>query len=138
MGKAEATTRIPVFDGHNDTVLSIAGTGRSFYERSETGHVDLPRAREGGLVGGFFAVFVPDTSNLKKQQPAQYEWITHALPGVELERDGQLTLPYAQQFTFQQVARLLRLQNEVPADADGAGHDGEWSDPSLAIIWSAE
>jgi len=50
----------PIFDGHNDTVLSMIKTGRSFFERSETGHIDLPRAREGGLGGGFFAVYIPD------------------------------------------------------------------------------
>lgn len=52
----------PIFDGHNDTIISLAGEGfdgpggRSFFERSEKGHIDLPRAREGGLGGGFFAV----------------------------------------------------------------------------------
>ena len=50
----------PIFDGHNDTVLSMMKTGRSFFERSETGHIDLPRARDGGLGGGFFAVYIPD------------------------------------------------------------------------------
>lgn len=50
----------PIFDGHNDTVLSLMKTGRSFFERSEAGHIDLPRAREGGLGGGFFAVYIPD------------------------------------------------------------------------------
>lgn len=49
-----------IFDGHNDTVLSVTGTPRSFFERSEEGHIDLPRAKEGGLGGGFFAVFVRD------------------------------------------------------------------------------
>ncbi|MDQ3547832.1 MAG: peptidase, partial [Chloroflexota bacterium] len=43
-----------VFDGHNDTVLSLTGTGRSFFEKSDVGHVDLPRSQEGGLGGGFF------------------------------------------------------------------------------------
>jgi membrane dipeptidase len=52
----------PIFDGHNDTVISLAGEGfdgpggRSFYERADKGHIDLVRAREGGLGGGFFAV----------------------------------------------------------------------------------
>ena len=52
----------PIFDGHNDTVISLSGEGfdgppgRSFFERSDRGHIDLPRAREGGLGGGFFAV----------------------------------------------------------------------------------
>ena len=46
---------IPVFDGHNDTILSPSkrnGTGRSFFEQSTAGHVDLPRAKA-----------VPTTSN---------------------------------------------------------------------------
>lgn len=51
---------IPVFDGHNDTILSMRETGRSFFEESATGHVDLPRAKRGGMMGGFFAVWVPD------------------------------------------------------------------------------
>lgn len=51
-----------IFDGHNDTIISLAGEGfdgpggRSFFERADKGHIDLPRAREGGLGGGFFAV----------------------------------------------------------------------------------
>lgn len=52
-----------IFDGHNDTLLALLdparGHGRSFFERSSTGELDLPRAREGGLAGGFFAIFVP-------------------------------------------------------------------------------
>ncbi len=53
----------PVFDGHNDTLLAIylpeRGGGRSFFERGEAGHLDLPRAREGGFGGGFFACWTP-------------------------------------------------------------------------------
>lgn len=52
---------IPVFDGHNDTLTKIreapGAEVRSFLERSDRGHLDLPRARDGGLAGGFFAVF---------------------------------------------------------------------------------
>ena len=55
-------TNIPVFDGHNDTLLNLhlpdRGLGRTFFERSEFGHIDLPRAREGGFGGGFFACYV--------------------------------------------------------------------------------
>jgi membrane dipeptidase len=53
----------PIFDGHNDTLLNLylpeRGEGRSFFERSEVGHLDLPRAREGGFGGGFFACWTP-------------------------------------------------------------------------------
>jgi membrane dipeptidase len=52
----------PIFDGHNDTLLRLwrAGDseGRGFLDGT-TGHIDLPRARAGGLMGGFFAIFVP-------------------------------------------------------------------------------
>lgn len=55
--------RLPIFDGHNDVILSVYGAGghqpRSFFERSDRGHLDLPRCREGGFAGGFFAVYVP-------------------------------------------------------------------------------
>jgi membrane dipeptidase len=54
---------LPVLDGHNDVLLAVRGhrePPRSFFERSEAGHLDLPRALEGNLAGGFFAVFVPN------------------------------------------------------------------------------
>jgi membrane dipeptidase len=50
----------PIFDGHNDTLLRLSeDSGRSFFERSECGHLDLPRAREGGFGGGIFACWAP-------------------------------------------------------------------------------
>ncbi len=56
--------KIKIFDGHNDTLLNLRlperGGDRSFFERSLTGHIDLPRAREGNFGGGFFACFVPN------------------------------------------------------------------------------
>jgi membrane dipeptidase len=60
----------PVFDGHNDTVLSLLRTGRSFFEESEEGHIDLPRARRGGLGGGFFAVYIIDQSIMQARMEA--------------------------------------------------------------------
>lgn len=59
-----------VFDGHNDTLLEVAlahpGTEESFLTGRQDGHLDLPRARRGGLAGGLFAMFVP-TPGWKKQ-----------------------------------------------------------------------
>jgi len=51
-----------VFDGHNDVLLQVRrrpGAGAWFLRRGRKGHVDLARARAGGLRGGLFAVFVP-------------------------------------------------------------------------------
>ncbi|GAB5519869.1 MAG: dipeptidase [Rhodothermales bacterium] len=60
-----------ILDGHNDTLLrlilgrknELGGEDRSFFTRSALGHIDLPRAREGGLGGGFFAVYIPPPLN---------------------------------------------------------------------------
>ena len=54
---------LPIFDGHNDTLLRryLPGSpARPFFQRSDIGHFDLPRAWAGGMFGGLFAVFVPD------------------------------------------------------------------------------
>lgn len=52
-----------VFDGHNDVLLRLGGPDGggpdAFFERGDRGHLDYPRAREGGFGGGFFAVWIP-------------------------------------------------------------------------------
>jgi membrane dipeptidase len=52
-----------VFDGHNDVLLRLGGPDgggpEAFFERGEEGHLDLPRALNGGFGGGFFAVWIP-------------------------------------------------------------------------------
>jgi membrane dipeptidase len=55
---------IPFFDGHNDTLLRLleapgADKEWPFVEGSTAGHIDLPRAKAGGMKGGFFAMFPP-------------------------------------------------------------------------------
>lgn len=66
---------VPVFDGHNDTLTDLflpdRGHGRSFFEESSHGHVDLPRARRGGLVGGICAIFVPPYSRPAPPPPGE-------------------------------------------------------------------
>jgi len=101
---------IPIFDGHNDTILDLAATGRSFYERSETGHIDRVRADEGGLAGGFFAVFVPNHDPAKEASRKVVEGIGRGLDGVPLMNEHGPTLVYAQQFTIAAVAKLLRIE----------------------------
>ncbi len=58
-----------VLDGHNDALLALwrAGAGpEGFLEGGVTEHLDLPRAREGGFAGGFFAVYVPGDTALEE------------------------------------------------------------------------
>ncbi|MGD9696310.1 MAG: dipeptidase [Thermoleophilia bacterium] len=47
-----------VFDGHNDVLT--AADADDFPTGRAGGHLDLPRARAGGMAGGIFAVFTPD------------------------------------------------------------------------------
>ena len=92
---------LPVFDGHNDTLLSLhlqdRGGGRSFFVESETGHIDLPRARRGGFAGGLFAIFVPPVNR------------DHA-PGTPVP---SLDPEYAIGFTNDVIAELRRLINDA-------------------------
>ncbi|KAA3511728.1 dipeptidase [Agrobacterium rosae] len=55
---------VPVFDGHNDVLLRLKLSGNPapetlFIEGDTVGHIDLPRAKKGGLAGGLCAIFVP-------------------------------------------------------------------------------
>lgn len=48
---------IRIFDGHNDTITKLHKISRSFFTHNTEGHLDLPRALQGGYMGGFFAIF---------------------------------------------------------------------------------
>ncbi|MEO1166375.1 MAG: dipeptidase [Chloroflexota bacterium] len=108
-------TTFPVFDGHNDTVLHLImterGQGRSFFERSEVGHIDLPRAQESNFAGGFFAMFVP---NPKKEQDALMKKFQADPDKAPLP--PMLKLDYAQQ----QAHKMMRTLFDVEAQSDGA------------------
>jgi membrane dipeptidase len=56
---------IPIFDGHNDALTR--GDGEDLARRSERGHLDLPRMREGGMRGGIFAIFTPSPGEPARQ-----------------------------------------------------------------------
>ena len=63
---------VPVFDGHNDVLLRLRLSDAKdpvgdFLDGRKDGHIDLPRAREGGLAGGLCAIYVPSPSMAKDQ-----------------------------------------------------------------------
>ena len=113
-----APALIPVFDGHNDTLHNLPKSGRSFFERSELGHIDLPRAREGGLAGGFFAVFIPDPeddSPDRAPEPTDVGDAANAIADRYADLDAMpagMSLEHAQREALRTVARLLRLERE--------------------------
>jgi membrane dipeptidase len=91
-----------VFDGHNDVLLRLGepdgGGPGAFFERNEEGHLDLPRAREGGFGGGFFAVWIPSP----KEQPG--ERTPNGLPPA-------LDAAYAMRRSMAAVATLFKIED---------------------------
>ena len=107
-----------IFDGHNDTLTHIhrpdRGRGRTFFIESEIGHIDLPRAIRGGMVGGIFAIFTPPPPDSPERDP-QY--------GLTITTEGYTVLPrseidhaYAVVFTDSVLETLRQIERE----SDGA------------------
>ena len=112
---------MPVIDGHNDVLLSVykaeEGKERSFFTRSEEGHLDLPRAREGGFAGGFFAVFIPPPPAEKPEDAP-----TRTGPANSLELPPPLDLGYAQREAMGLVAGLLKHRSGVRRPGQDRAH----------------
>lgn len=101
-----AEALVPVFDGHNDTLLQRVrkkGTEKDsdFFAASKTNHIDLPRSRQGGFAGGLFAMFVPSlvgqefTGSYNPADPANY---------AEVDQSAALN------FTLKMAAEAFRLE----------------------------
>src|SRR5579863_6633098 len=107
------TNTLPIFDGHNDVLLHLyifeRGKGRSFFVRSEHGQLDLPRAREGGFGGGFFAVFVPPDPSLPTSAEPQ---VIPTPTGYEIQLAPPVDPAYAQRTAIAISAILFRLEAE--------------------------
>jgi len=108
-----STNTLPIIIGHNDTLLNLylpeRGGGRSFFMRSDKGHIDLPRAQEAGLAGGFFAIFVPPES---PGEAAPRLNIIVTEKGYEIPMQAAIDPAYAQRVTIAMMAGLFRLEAE--------------------------
>jgi membrane dipeptidase len=104
---------IPIFDGHNDTLLNLhlpdRGEGRSFFELSGLGHIDLPRAREGGFGGGFFACYTPNPDDDGWTEESALKITDN---GYEVADAPRLDPTYASSFADELVAGLFKLESE--------------------------
>ena len=99
---------MPVFDGHNDVLLRLmrgrAEPERAFLEGDNIGHLDWPRMREGGFVGGFFAVYVPsDSGGIDVDALMTRSHYDVPLP-------PQLDLGWSQQITVHMASLLIRIE----------------------------
>lgn len=119
-----ATSFPPIFDGHNDTILSLTGSGfnplpggRSFFERVDNGHIDLPRANEGGLGGGFFAVFVrpPEAEQEAGKTESAEEALERTTKRFQQPAGGwpePMAMDYAQSKALELLGRLFQIERE--------------------------
>lgn len=103
---------VPVFDGHNDTLLSLERRSqtpkeRSFFEEADYDHIDLPRARKGGFAGGLFAMFTPTV----RQKPKEGKEVDFKSPEHFKEVSQQEALDY--------TLKLLEIAEDVEAESDG-------------------
>ncbi|MFM9938929.1 MAG: dipeptidase [Hyphomicrobiaceae bacterium] len=93
------------FDGHNDVLLRLwrQGSGVDAFLNGDTkGQLDLPRAQQGGMVGGLYAIFVPS----EKSQPAVEPM--NAVPyDVPVPLPPEMT--YSQRTTLEMMSLLLRI-----------------------------
>jgi len=95
-----------IFDGHNDTLLKLEIFGCSqnsseFLDGYARTEIDLPRARQSGFAGGFFAMWTPSTlektdfSHFNPNDPVNF---------AEIQQEDAL------RFTDRLFSRALRLE----------------------------
>jgi len=105
--------RVPIFDGHNDVLLRLhrrggEKTAGAFLDGEAKGHLDLPKARQGGFAGGLFAIFVPSTArptsgNGSASSDTAFSDVPSP-PAVEMTA--------AQAAVYGMVSLLLRIERE--------------------------
>lgn len=97
--------RYPIIDGHNDALMMYspptAAPISSFFERVEGRQFDLPRALEGGVAAGFFAVFI--------EEEAAMQMVHNFDPTVEYVLPA-LDFDVAQKATMHMIANLFRIE----------------------------
>lgn len=94
-----------IFDGHNDSLMVLHSTKRSFLERSSIGHFDIPRAVEGNFAGGLFAIFIPPPG--KTPQDGVFGT---TLPDKDGEEVEEIPGYYAEWLTAHCLAKYRRLE----------------------------
>ena len=131
---------LPIFDGHNDVLLRLAqgepAERSSFLERSQNGHLDLPRAVEGGFAGGMFAIFVP--SKRKSGPPPAGQ----TGQGYDVPLPEPPELAEAQRVTLAMAANLYRIEAASKGALKVVRNPGEmrrcFADGRLAAVMHIE
>jgi len=107
--------RMPIFDGHNDTLTHLLNNdkskGRSFFEESGIGHIDLPRAKRAGMFGGFFAIWTPPPEDSPERDEMYGFHKTE--DGYEVEMQSRQDQGRAERFTDGVIAFAKGLERKA-------------------------
>lgn len=86
-----------VFDGHNDVLLRLWHNGKKggdpvaeFIDGTSQGHIDVPRAKAGGLAGGLCAVYIPSGDLILQEPDENGHYVTPL--AAPLERQPSLDI----------------------------------------------
>jgi membrane dipeptidase len=97
-----------IFDGHNDTLGRIVLDPHfDFLAEQSTGHLDLPRARRGGMVGGLFAIYAPPPVGSPERDSAWELAITE--DGYRQKLHSAIPVSWAAEFTGLALSAIHRL-----------------------------
>lgn len=126
---APATDNPPIFDGHNDVLTRLPRQERGFFERGAQGHLDLPRAVEGGFGGGFFACYVRNPEDEWSEEAA----ISYTGGGYDIALAPPLDTGHALHETLAAAARMFHIERgsegrvkvvRTAAEIEGCLRDG--------------
>ncbi len=134
-------TTIPSLDGHNDALT--AEWHDALTVRRDTGHLDLPRMREGGVRAAFFAVWVeppgwpePGKVEVPAQPDAHGGERFDLPPAIPFELGAGLALRAAGRLCALERAGEVRIARSV-ADLDAA-HDDDGPPATILHLEGAE
>ena len=144
---------LKIFDGHNDTITSeffnSSNSVGEFINGTTDLHIDLGKAKAGGLAGGFFAVFIEAEEGKKtvsyelaQEKASRY---IDLFVNIESVSSGKLTFckSYSQLLTAMEndsLAAFLHFEGAEPVSPDLSDIEQWYSKGlrSIGITWSRE
>ena len=91
-----------VFDGHNDVLLRLWSNAKKgadpvieFSEGTTEGHIDGPRAKKGGLIGGLSAIYIPSDHLVLKTPDENGHYATELSEPLERQPSLDVALEFA-------------------------------------------
>ena len=117
-----------VFDGHNDVLLRLWRTMKAggdpvaeFLQGTTEGHIDGPRAKAGGLAGGFCAIYIPSGDLILKEPDQNGHYHTPLAAPLTLAPSLEIALEKAAiAFRLERAGawRICRSTSDVRAAMD--------------------